>query len=586
MKQGGKIDNVTHTKREYTFQITEEINLPESLLQVQDFVIKLKKFNSMCCQDKLLIEGELTEKVIYQSKANAKETKIEKPTFKYFLDISNLSLDLDYKLDLEIKQFKYKLKDNNDKEQILAADIEFELKLIIFELEPSSLKVKNINSLDASSIKQSNYLKARRLILNKVLAEEVAKILIRQELDLRDEVEKVFDLNTKLINVNGEAINKKVLISGIICYQVLALTKRGEVKYLEVNKSFKETISFKNIGLDAELQIQSKVKDLEFAEENGKLKLVMVIQVSITALQAVEVSLYINPTGQYGELIKAKEEINNLEEEWMLEEELGMTEPYQKLIEIKGEVTASKTELVTDKIIISGQLLYELFYIDQNGQEKIKTFNSNFYKLLNLKGAKKGLELDYQLSVSDLQANLTKGELYIKVFLKFIGGLNRELIIQAVTNQYKGLKQSTWDYFLVDRVLKVDHEEVLVPSENYLTRYAKQIKEVKIQILKSKSKLLADSFLFSCKLKYFINFIDQNNVEQEITSIEDVYQLFTTKINNKEANIELASKLKYIDYELNDSGEKLILKTVLDCNYKILERVQLPILVKKINSSK
>ncbi|SDC65923.1 MULTISPECIES: SPOCS domain-containing protein [unclassified Candidatus Frackibacter] len=574
MKQGGGKSRVTHNKKEYTFEIKEEISLPAKTLNVEDYVVKLKEFDSVYHNEELIIHGQLIESVIYQLEGGTKEAKVEKPNFKYFLPLSEQSSQLEYKLNLDIEQIQYKFKSTAYQKQTLVSNIK--LKLIITVFPP-------LNSLDSLASNIYKNLETKKLILNKFLAEKETNLLIKQKLKLAANIERIFECKANLKKVKVEKIEEEVMITGQIIYQVLALNNQGQVKHYEIIEPFRETTYFKKTNPGAQLLAQNQISDLEFVKLEDTLEVMLVVNAVLTAYQEVEMSIYTNSTGQRGEQIKVKQEINNLHEEWMLTDELILDISYKELIEMKGQVVNVEVELISNKIIVSGELSYELYYIDLHGQEKNKNFNLNFNKLLKCQGTREGLEFKYQLKVKELQPELKQGRLILKTFLKLVGNLREEVLTKVVTEQNGIISQSVLDSFLVERVLKVDKLELLLPYELYLGRYAKQVQDIDIKIINPEGKLLTGSLLYSCQLKSIINFIDYNDIEQEITKIENINELLPTEINIKEANLDISPQIKYIDYELSNAGEKLLLKVVLKCPYKILERVRLPILTKKVS---
>lgn len=556
-------------KKEYNFQLKEEIELPQESIEVEDFLIKLKEFDSTYRCEKLLIEGELMESVIYVTTKGDRQAQVEKINFRHFLSITDSNISQDCKFDLDISQIKYKFKENLQKRLIATMDF----KLIVWTMQFNSTK----NSL------QPTNLKTRKLILDKFLTRKKFGVLVEQKLNLTGQFQKVFDLNSKLINFKSKKMKDKILFKGLIEHEVLALNQEGEVKHLEFKREIEETAHFSQISPEVELIVKGEIKDLEFIKLAKQLKVMMVIQAVVTAYQEVVVSVYTDASGQKGKLIKAKQARNNLQEKWMIENEFELTMTYRDLIEIKGRVVTVQTELIDNKVIVSGQLVYDLYYIDQQGKEKRERFNSNFHKLLPCSSAKADLLLDYELQINQLQSELKENQLNIKVILVFKGRLEEELITQVITKEFEYLQQSSLENFLVKKVLEIGQEKFLVPFEFYLARYAKLIKEVKIEFVNTKSKLLNESFLFSCQLKIIINFIDKKDTEQEIIKTKNIYKLFTIQVELDSASLQLIPKVKHIESELNDSGEKLSLKGVLCLDYQILARSKLSILTKMIS---
>jgi hypothetical protein len=564
-------------KKEYNFSLAEKIDLPGEINQIEDLLVKVKKIDSKFHREKLSINGELIESVIYLTGVGSKEAKVERVNFKHFLADDELDLDQNYKVELDIEQIQYKLKDTDKDEKALIIKIEFQLILLI--IDSSGLLFHSASSYPPSF----KNVEVKRLILKKFLSSEEDEILIKEEWDLISEAVRVFDLRAKLIEIRSKKVKTQILIKGLILYEILLLTDAGDIKYVEFKKPFKENGNFREVKFDVELMTNSKIKELEFIESRGKVRIISVVQVSITTYQEVEVSLYTNPTRQGNELIKAKQEVNCLQEEWLEKDKLKVDLDYQELIELKGRVTDIKEELIADKVILSGKFIYELYYIDKQGKKKRKEFNSNFHRLLLFTGSNNELKLDYQLQITDLQSSLKDKQLKIKTFLKFVGRLDRELLVCPLTRQSNLLENGVLNYFLVERILEIDQEKFLFSYEIYLKRYAEQIQKVGIEIIDFNSKLLNEVFLFSCQLKYFISFIDKNDIEEEVTELRNVYQIFSIKNVNEEVNLDLTPEIEYIDYDLIASGEKLFSKAVINLQYQIAEDVKIPILVKNIS---
>ncbi|MCK8824981.1 hypothetical protein [Fuchsiella alkaliacetigena] len=423
-------------------------------------------------------------------------------------------------------------------------------------------------------------LQSRKLILNRFTGSKEVNFLIKAKLNLDIEVEKVVDLEIKILDLKEEIIQEQLLITASVIYRFSVLKQSGKLKYLEERGEFQKSVYLSDLSIDTEILNQLQIKGWDFI--NGKnLLLLTVFVANLTLYRPEEVTVY---TAQQGKLIKTKERLKTLNKSWLIEDCFTLGIIYRQLVELHSRVVKSKVKIIADQAIVSGQLSFELYYIDQNGQEKRLNLKSQFNKLLSLSSVEgANTNFEYRLEVIEIKAMLKNDKLILRPLLKIVSSLQRQLLVKVATKQKESLKKLKLDCFLVDRVLINNQQKLLLINEMYLTRYAKQIQELRVKIDSYDQQLLASAFLLECRLKYTIQFIDQQGTVQQMNKEQITEQLISLKNKKRElegSKLNLSIKVSPLDFELSHSGEEIVAKTALEVRYCLFKKERVTLLIK------
>jgi hypothetical protein len=193
----------------------------------------------------------------------------------------------------------------------------------------------------------------------------------------------------------------------------------------------------------------------------------------------------------------------------LMEQDVTLQIPAQKVDEIVLQLQDLTTEVITDKVVIQGIIRQQLFFIDLNGRGRHQVENIAFSTLIDLPGAVPGMEVLVQGRLEVLRFILSAPrQLHQKALL--------ELFVKVVAATQKHVAVGTGALFKITAWVAENTKQLMQETVVTLPVAVAKILEIRTQVREITQQVFANKALLQGNIhqQFFFIGTDQNEHHQ------------------------------------------------------------------------
>lgn len=399
----------------------------------------------------------------------------------------------------------------------------------------------------------------------------------------KENIDKVLWLQGKVDILNTKLIQDKIIINGIVKFNLLYKGKEEVqgVHQLETSKEFREELEILGVDEDMLSKVQSKIEYIEWEIEEEKLILKALVNLSgeVEELKEVTVIKEIKNNDSLQTLkeeIQYKEVFNREISYALVKDALSLNEQEAQIDEVLGlniYVKEIESMVVEDRIISSAEVVFNIIY-GSNNEIYSKKGSIPFNHFIDMPGAYKELSTEVEFQVVEGSYEIVGNELgerkiiELEVKVKILGKAyelnSRELILDAYSTD-EVIQVERDELNIKENIKRVDKQEkfqIDIPDI-----YAKDVLDVVGNVNLVETRILDDNIVIDGYMTLEILYIDR--LSNELNSLRDDFPF----------RFELDEEVSYdIDFETFlklDSINSYIRKDNLDIESNILIKLNL-----------
>ena len=410
--------------------VANEIELPEGVIKIADIVAEINITDTEVIRDKVIIQGNIHKQVFYIDADNVERHIAEDVPFSTFIDIPGAEPGNNVQVSAVIEVIQRNLRPVEGA-TILDQEIVFEVFAKVHQTEQLNVEVG-----PGPLVK-----------LPFVIGEDTKQDLIASDIVLDLPAIKVKEIDVSFRNLSATVIRNKVLVQGIIHKQIYYVDEDNVERHQMEEISFSNFIDIPGAEPGFNVDFTPIIEDVIFELRPGNVlhqKVIIMNFVKVTETQQVELV----PDDE-GPLLKIEEVIGERTKQILVERKAPPPPPVLpvtvdtevlrlvaaeeqsaqaildntfclpflaiKVKQIDATIENLEAEVLDGQILVSGELVKDIKFVDLNNVVRNTTETVEFEFLLDFPG------ITPDFNVEDLEAE--------------IESLTFELVNQQVVNQ-------------------------------------------------------------------------------------------------------------------------------------------------------
>ena len=212
--------------------------------------------------------------------------------------------------------------------------------------------------------------------------------------------------------------NNKVVISGIINYNLLYYSDNLELNSISHSSKFSHEMSLSNLPENSFFDAKIKIENAEYEILNNRrvlLKHIAKVTLEHSQKNEIEIVSDINDYGNNVQVLKETVYVPNYlgqeEEKLFLKENIELEPQYPTISQIITHTTQIKEishKIVDDKVIVSGVFLCNLLFFSEDNQTSLEsyTYEKNISSIINVPNISDTAICNSSIRLSDISLNV------------------------------------------------------------------------------------------------------------------------------------------------------------------------------------
>ncbi|MGB4045341.1 MAG: DUF3794 domain-containing protein [Halanaerobiales bacterium] len=380
------------------------LSLDIPAIKIKDIDIFLQDIETEVIENKVIIQGIIHKEIFYLGHDQVFHHQAEDTQLSTFIDILGAAAGMEVVLEPSIEHVSAK---------VLAEGKLIELSIIIqLFVKVLSRKELIVKTGTGPLVK-----------VEKLIGENSVQAIIANDLDLTIKARKIVDIIAELKELEVEAIDDLVILQGVVYKEIYYI---GED---ELEHQASEEIPFSEFvdipGTEPGMNVQAywqfeNIKD-NLNTDGITINQKIALDVTVKVTETIQTNLV---TGK-DSLVMLPEVIGENTKQFLNESSLTLKEEAREINAIKATFLDISAEAVNEKVIVQGLIRKELSYYDKDNFEYVEEEEIPFCTLVNVVGARPGMQVDVIPSIYLLEPVLAAdgkelsqkyiGEIFVKV---------------------------------------------------------------------------------------------------------------------------------------------------------------------------
>ncbi|HHU93174.1 MAG TPA: DUF3794 domain-containing protein [Halanaerobiaceae bacterium] len=380
------------------------LSLDIPAIKIKDIDIFLQDIETEVIENKVIIQGIIHKEIFYLGHDQVFHHQAEDTQLSTFIDIPGAAAGMEVVLEPSIEHVSAK---------VLAEGKLIELSIIIqLFVKVLSRKELIVKTGTGPLVK-----------VEKLIGENSVQAIIANDLDLTIKARKIVDIIAELKELEVEAIDDLVILQGVVYKEIYYI---GED---ELEHQASEEIPFSEFvdipGTEPGMNVQAywqfeNIKD-NLNTDGITINQKIALDVTVKVTETIQTNLV---TGK-DSLVMLPEVIGENTKQFLNESSLTLKEEAREINAIKATFLDISAEAVNEKVIVQGLIRKELSYYDKDNFEYVEEEEIPFCTLVNVVGARPGMQVDVIPSIYLLEPVLAAdgkelsqkyiGEIFVKV---------------------------------------------------------------------------------------------------------------------------------------------------------------------------
>lgn len=390
-----------------------------------------------------------------------------------------------------------------------------------------------------------------------VVEESNAQEMLVAEFELLESARQIKSVNSVVDSLSCEIIEDRVIVEGRVHNQILYITEEDLVRYHQKEVEFSTLLDMPGVksGMDVRINAVIKGDNTELLEEGSLIRQKGLLDIHVLVEKREELFVELGSK----EPVVVDRIVGENNNQTIIEGLLELEIPAFKIIDTEAQLEDISIKLLTDKIIVEGNIKEEIYFIDQKGIECYCKKKLSFTQVIDLIGVRPGMDINLDSEIEDIEYNLSDDgiELSQRIVIDSLAKVTDKVEINL---KFDSEGQEVRLSKLINKTKKEILEEVFIP----LDIPAVKIKSINVEVIDIESELMTDIVILTGRLKQNIYFIGEDNIErhqQEITSIDMFLEL--PGVSPTGVDVDVEPRIQFVKPILASDGEKLKEKIVL-----------------------
>lgn len=427
-----------------------------------------------------------------------------------------------------------------------------------------SLEKENKGGMGMTDLQQVNGLELIKTPV--VIGENVVQIMEVTDLPLDMTAIKVRDITAKIVELDTEVIEDKVIIQGVLHKQIFYVGTDNIIHHQSEDINFSTFVDIPEAEPGMDVLVDPTVEHIvsQLIMDGTVLHQKVVLQFFVKVLSKQQL---IVETGS-GPLVKVERVIGENAIQTMVDNEVTLAVAAEKIVDIDAEVIDLTADVISDKIIIQGVIHKQLFYIGEDDVEHHQAEEIPFSEFIDLPGAEPGMNVQVHPTIEHVKHELTPDGTVV----------NQEIVLElfAKVTETSQIKIATGEDSLVmlPEVIGENTKQVLSETTLILDQVAIKIKDIDAEVTDLNAVVIENKVIVQGIIHKQIFFVGEDNVEYHQQENVPFSTFVEVKGAKPDMNVDVIPEIAHIKPVLNTAGDLLTQKVIVDLFVKVTEDIQ------------
>ncbi len=376
--------------------VESTVTLEDSAIKIKEIRALVENLNTTVIQDKVIIQGTLHKQIFYVGEDAVVHHQTELIPISFFIDIENAMPGMSTTVIPVIEHVTYTLLDSETLHQKV---------ILIF-----SVTVTDIQNLDVVEGTGTPL-----YFVSRIMGEGSQQLIVETAVTLVQPTLKVDEITATIQNIVTDVIDDKVIIQGILHKQVFYVGLDNIEYHQAEDIPFSLFVDVEGATPGMNVQVIPTIETINYnLENNSDLAQHVVIQFSVIVTEGVSVNLEEGA----GPTILLNEIVGEATNQTLLQDIIAMENPTQKIRNVEAEITEINAQVITNKVILQGQIHKQIYYIGIDNIEYEQGEDIEFSFFVDLPNAVPGMNTTLNPTIESVITELlNENEMLEKVVL-------------------------------------------------------------------------------------------------------------------------------------------------------------------------
>lgn len=450
----------------------------------------------------------------------------------------------------------------------------------------------------------NNVIVTRRLLkVEDVIGENTAQHMIIGEIRLPHKVEKVSDVDAQVKDCQTEIVRDKVIVKGVLHKQVFYVEEgTGRVFEESFDESFTGFVDIPGAREGMNVQCKAKVEYVNHEKVRVighppnvstvfKQTAVIALFVKVTEMKQIEVVTDVQGAVTRKELLKVDSVVGENTKQVNVSSEITIPKRVKKISDVDAEVRDIRTEIVPDKVIVSGLIHKQVYYVEEpTGLVFEESIDETFTQFVDVPGARPDMNVFVDADIEHIShekvrergmpphvATVFRQTVIVKLFVKVTEHMQINVVVDV-----PGLPVVK-DLLKVAQVIGEGTSQLNLENEICIPKPVKKIKDVDTKVNNITTEVVPNKVIVRGVLHKQIFYVEEGTGEVFEISVDEPFTHFVDVPGaEKDMNVQVNVRVEYVNHEkiqTNDDETVFRQTAVLEVFAKVTETRQLQVVV-------
>ncbi|MDN5330975.1 MAG: hypothetical protein PWP45_200 [Tepidanaerobacteraceae bacterium] len=376
---------------------------------------------------------------------------------------------------------------------------------------------------------------------------------------------KVREIRAQVDDLNTEIIQDKVIIQGMLHKQIFYVGTDAVIHHQTEIIPVNYFIDIPGAAPGMNVTVTPTIEHVTYTlldQNTLHQKVILVFNAVVSDPQSIEVL-----PGVGTPLYYVPQVVGQGSQQLIVETTVQLSNPAQKVDEIKATVRDIITDVITDKVVIQGVLHKQIFYVGTDNVEYHQAEDVPFSLFVDVTGAAPGMNVQVQPVIESINYTLeNENTLQQKVVIQFS--------ITVTENTKLNLTPISGKTILVEEIIGETTGQTLLQNTITMERPAQKIRNIDATVTNISCQVITNKIIIQGTIHKQIFYISTDNIEYE--QGEDMNFSFFVNLTGVAPgmNCNLVPTIESIIPELL-SDTQLLQKVVLKVDILVTSTVRL-----------
>ncbi len=363
-----------------------DLPLDMTAIKIKEITTNIRDLVTDVIQDKVLIQGTLHKQIFYVGIDNIIHHQMENISFSHFIDIPGAEPGMDVLIEPEVEHVFSKL--------ILDGSVLHQKVVVQF-----FVKVLSVQQLIVET-GIGPLVKAQR-----VIGENTVQTMINNEVTLAVEAIKIVDITAKVVGLETEIIEDKVIMQGIVHKQLFYIGTDDVEHHQAEDIPFSEFVDIPGAEPGMNVQVYPNIEHIKqvLSPDGTMVAQEIVLELFVKVTESVQINLV---TGN-DSLVMLPEVVGENVKQILSETTATLTPTAIKVKNINAGFEGLNAVVINDKVIIQGIIHKQIFFIGEDNIEYHQAENVPFSTFIDVIGARPGMDVQIIPSIAFIKPILS-----------------------------------------------------------------------------------------------------------------------------------------------------------------------------------